>query len=391
MTKNPRDVKILMQNRIDLYEKGGGDLIQMLKTKEGLERLGVKVEISTDLKADLSKYDLVHLFNVSRVHETYMQFLNAKKQKKKIVISPIYHSLKEMDIFRRKGQSGFFKILNFFFHDYYSQEIIKNMVRYLSDRRQRKAIMLQLLKGFKNEQKEVLKEADAWILLAEQEGNFIEEELEVHNSHRFIIPNGVDSDFLSLDKINHQIKEGMKIPFTDFVLCVGRIEPRKNQINLIKALKGTGLNLVFIGGVNKNYEALFNKSYLNEFKKLLKSEKWVVWLNEKNHQEIDYYYKLAKVHVNPSWFEVLSLTNLEAAANNCMVVLSDVGCQKEYFQNEVFYCQPDDLKSIRKAVLKAYLRAYESHETELNNRIKESYNWNVIAQKTLAVYQYILN
>ena len=50
----------------------GGDTVQIEKTKEQLEKLGVEVDISLELEPDLSAYDLVHLTNVTRIQETYV-------------------------------------------------------------------------------------------------------------------------------------------------------------------------------------------------------------------------------------------------------------------------------------------------------------------------------
>ena len=77
-------MKILMQNRINVFSAPGGDTIQMLKTKEYLERIGCEVSIACDLNPDLKGIDLVHLFNITRINETYMQFKNAQKQNKPV-------------------------------------------------------------------------------------------------------------------------------------------------------------------------------------------------------------------------------------------------------------------------------------------------------------------
>ena len=68
----------------------GGDTVQIEKTKEQLEKLGVEVDISLELEPDLSAYDLVHLTNVTRIQETYVQMQNAKKQGKKVALSTIF-------------------------------------------------------------------------------------------------------------------------------------------------------------------------------------------------------------------------------------------------------------------------------------------------------------
>ena len=83
-------MKVLLQSRVNLFSVSGGDTIQVLKTKEYLCRLGIDTDISTELEPDVSYYDIVHLFNIIRPQEIYLQALNAKKLRKKIVLSPVY-------------------------------------------------------------------------------------------------------------------------------------------------------------------------------------------------------------------------------------------------------------------------------------------------------------
>ena len=85
------DIKVLMQNRTDMLKTLGGDAIQFLKTRKYLEKLGLNVDISFELKPPLQEYDLVHLFHLLHTsYETYIRCLNAKRQKKPIVLTPIY-------------------------------------------------------------------------------------------------------------------------------------------------------------------------------------------------------------------------------------------------------------------------------------------------------------
>ncbi|MBA7701117.1 hypothetical protein ES703_109848 [subsurface metagenome] len=66
-------MKVLMQSRVNLFKNLGGDSIQILKTKEYLEKIGAMIDISTELNPNLSSYDLVHLFNLNRPQEVYEQ------------------------------------------------------------------------------------------------------------------------------------------------------------------------------------------------------------------------------------------------------------------------------------------------------------------------------
>lgn len=70
-------MKVLFQTRTNLFDAPGGDLVQMLKTKEFLEKLGIHVYISLAFKTDLTSYDIVNLFNLMEPQDIYRQMLNA--------------------------------------------------------------------------------------------------------------------------------------------------------------------------------------------------------------------------------------------------------------------------------------------------------------------------
>ena len=66
-------MKVLFQSRKTLYSVPGGDTTQITKTKEYLEKLGVEVDVSLELNPDVSRYDIVHVFNLMRPLELYLQ------------------------------------------------------------------------------------------------------------------------------------------------------------------------------------------------------------------------------------------------------------------------------------------------------------------------------
>ena len=91
----------------------GGDLIQIYKTAEALKNKGIKVSFSSDSNQDLSKYDLVHIFNSPRFEETKQFFESAKKQNKPIAFSTIYWSKDELAVGVAKNKSVDFVYSNF--------------------------------------------------------------------------------------------------------------------------------------------------------------------------------------------------------------------------------------------------------------------------------------
>lgn len=76
-------MKVLFQSRKTLFTAPGGDTTQVLKTREFLEKLGVSVDVSIELQPDVSGYDIIHVFNLMRPQDLYLQVENAKNTGKK--------------------------------------------------------------------------------------------------------------------------------------------------------------------------------------------------------------------------------------------------------------------------------------------------------------------
>ena len=66
-------LRILLQNRPDVYQRPGGDTAQTEQTLAFLRREGHDARLSLELSPDLSAVDVVHLFNLTTPLETYIQ------------------------------------------------------------------------------------------------------------------------------------------------------------------------------------------------------------------------------------------------------------------------------------------------------------------------------
>lgn len=365
-------MKILMQNRIDAFSDSGGDTIQMLKTKEYLEKHGVEVDISLDLRPKLAGYDIVHLFNITRVHETYAQFINAKKQKKHVVVSPIYQNFDELDRMGSFGLKGFiWKIW-----DSSKREIIKTLWRAVSDWRQSKAALRQLIMGYRKQQEEVLTGADLLFPNSKLEVEAIKRDFNL-NFGFMIVPNAVDEFFEEKDE-----SFSLKMRLKDYVLCVGNYIERKNQLSLINAMKGLGFPLILIGGQVPSYK--------NYYQMILqaanKTNGLVRVLQRVSQKELASIYHGAKVVALPSWTETTGLSCLEGALAGCRVVITNRGYAREYFGEMAFYCNPADINSIQEAVIKAYK---SRSDDRLKKHILDNFTWEKAALATLEGYRKI--
>ena len=93
-------MKVLFQIRPGYKEGPSGDSVQMFMTKVYLEKLGVKVSISSRADIDLKNFDIIHIFNTMLLSEAYSFYKNAVNQKKRIIVSPIFI---DMHLYYRKS------------------------------------------------------------------------------------------------------------------------------------------------------------------------------------------------------------------------------------------------------------------------------------------------
>lgn len=372
-------MRVLMQNRVDAFKNMGGDTIQMLKTKEELEKLGVKVDISLELEPDLTEYDLVHLFNITRIHETWMQYKNAKKYNKKIVLSTIHHRKSEIEEYENKALMGKARLIKRILNSEESIQKFKTLFYTIQSKASFSAFFYQIKNGFLNQQKEVLEGVDMILPNSKMELEAIIDDFNIEKNKvkYFIIPNGVEINYINIAKKENKFVDKFKID--NFIFCPGRIEPRKNQINIIKALCNSDIKVVFAGAVNKKHKRYYEK-FINEIN--LNNNFYYVGLLDR--EMMFEAYKAAKVSVLASWFETTGLIGLEAAVGECNVVITEKGYTKEYYENYVWYCNPNDPCSIKRAILEAFKSDFRY---ELKENTVNKYSWRNAAIVTLKAYE----
>jgi glycosyltransferase involved in cell wall biosynthesis len=332
-------LKVLLQNRSSFRNSVAGDGIQLLKTQEYLKKINIDVDVSCEQQVDLSKYDLVHLFNLMPVDEIYPLFRNARDQKKKIVLSTIYWNPEEF--------------------------LLQNAnLRHLKDWWQKSMPMRE----------EMLREVDLILPNSKLELAMIQKGFSRVPKARIVI-NGVDRAYgwaRPESFVNHH-------GWRDFLLSVGRICRRKNQLAIIQAAKNIGLPLVLLGPVNDGL-------YYRDCRRASAGHK-VLFIDSLTQKDLSSAYAAARVHVLASWYDTPGLVSLEAALAGCTVVTTVRGCAKEYLGNLVHYCNPANGKSIEKAVEKAWLAR---KNPELKSHVLNFFTWERVAEQTLTAYKSVL-
>lgn len=368
-------MRVLFQARINLFSTPGGDTIQILKTREYLEKLGIRCDLSTSINAKIEyeKYDLVHLFNVTRIQETYWYARKAKQANKPVILSTIYWDNKDVE---KLSDIGFRSMFNKYL-TLNQIEFLKGLGRLILRRELNKPTLYLLYKGFRQLQLDLLNYVDYYLPNAEIEMEMFHRQFSSHKQLPYsVIPNAVEIP-TNIEKNNHSDYK----KFENCVLCVGRIDPRKNQLNLVRALKESDLKVVFVGQPAPNHRAYMKK--IEEEKR--PGMYFLGWIN---HDEITELYKLARVHICPSWYETPGLVSLEAGVSDCNIVVTDLGSTREYFGSLAYYCKPDSIISIHDEIIKAYNTPIDK---QLKDRILKNYTWEKTAEKTAVAYKTLLH
>ncbi len=133
------------------------------------------------------------------------------------------------------------------------------------------------------------------------------------------------------------------------MLSVGRIEPRKNTLALVRAARRLALPLVIAGEAPpgcEQYEAECRSA----------ADPQTIWLGRLDHHDplLASAYAAARVFALPSWFETPGLAALEAALAGCSVVITPFGSTKEYFGGLVEYARPHRPEEISRGLARCW-------------------------------------
>lgn len=188
------------------------------------------------------------------------------------------------------------------------------------------------------------------------------------------IVNGVDDIFFErADPSLFREAFGLHKPF---VLCMGNIERRKNQLSLIRALKGSGLHLVLAGQEREaDYAAQCHAD----------ADETVHFVGILEHGSAlqRSAYAAAEVLVLPSTLETPGLAALEAAAAGCRLAVTREGCTQEYFAEYACYMDPYDERDIAASVERAL---HLPRHDQLAQRVRQHFTWHRAAEQLRDVY-----
>ncbi len=351
--------------RATLYSSPGGDTKQLDLTAEALRQRGVTVDVVlANQTPDYSRYDLLHFFNIIRPADI---MAHVRRSGLPFLVSTVFL---DYGAFEKGARSGAIGLLNRFISED-GIEYVKAIARRVKNG-ERISSPEYLYRGHRRSVRWVAQRAAMLLPNSESEYRRFVAKYGLERPYR-VIPNGIDASVAG--RVSERSPE-----YDGGVLCVARIEGRKNQLNLIRALNGTPYRLFIHGKPSPNntgyYEACKREAGPNV--------RFSDWLTE---DELYRMYHSAKVHVLPSYFETTGLSSLEAAVMGCNIVVTDRGDTRDYFGDDAWYCEPEDPASIRAAIEAAHAAPYNP---AFRQRILEQYTWDRAGAETLAAYETVL-
>lgn len=358
-------MKVAFVSRASLFSDKGGDTIQIVNTAAELRLLGIEVDIFlADQKPDYGNYDFLHFFNIIRPDDILP---HVSRSRIPFVVSTIFVDYSEYEKKARQGPSAL--LFRFLSPDLI--EYLKALARFMANGVKIKSGYF-LLNGQKKSIQKIARMSQMLLPNSNSEYDRLSHAYNIQKKYR-VIPNGIDKILFKPGK--------NEIPRDDrLILCVARIEGRKNQLNLIRAIVHTPYHLVLIGAVATN-----QIDYYEQCKKAAGPNiEFIDFLEQK--LLLDYYRK-AKVHVLPSWFETTGLSSLEAAAMGCNIVITRKGDAYEYFENDAYYCDPESPDSIFQAIDQA---AGNGVPDGLSLKVLNQFTWEIAAKKTKEAYVELL-
>ena len=268
----------------------GGDWVALTGYGAGLRDHGVEVDLrSANDIGSLKDFDYVHLWAACSPDWGLPAAREAKRQGKKLIITPFWWSRdKRQEFYGRKG--------------------------------------LDLVEGYTPAVAETLKLADALFTVTRSEAEQCL--MLAPDATCLIVPVGIDNPIQAGPEPDH------------YILCVGRIEPHKNQHSLAAACNQLGHRLVLLGQtMSEGYTDLVRDK-----------GGWVVDLREGGDLLKAQLLARARVHALPSFFENPGLVHMESLAAGVPSVMGSWGTEPEFFSGLGQFCDPSSVNSIAEAI-----------------------------------------
>lgn len=205
-----------------------------------------------------------------------------------------------------------------------------------------------------------------------------------------VLPSKISVTYEAADVITETPMAVDKLLNDKFLLYVGKPQPHKNLKRLVRAysnvqLTRPQLKLVLVGKLDASYQLL--KNYVRR-----REISGVVFTDFVSEGQLRWLYENAQAYVFPSLSEGFGLPGLEALVHGLPLVSSRATCLPEIYKDAAIYFNPYDTEDMAQKI-KLVLEDKEltSKLRQKGFKVASLYSWEQTAEKTLAMYNEILN
>jgi len=326
-----------------------------------LRELGVEVDLVATESPETSGYDVAHVFGIFHPETAARQIDAVRKGSAPLVLSPIWLDLRPYFMTAPLVE----RALRVRTPGAVERRLETMRKRTRESRRSDKAA--RRADREVDLQRELVLRADMLLPASEVEAYRYGEQLRVASVPYAVAPVGTDEEALAVERTSERAG----------VICVGRVESKKNQAALLYALHDVDVDVTVVGReYDPRYSALCRR--------------WATprtrFAGTPSRDEVLAMMARAAVHAYPAWVEIPGLASIEAAAAGARIVSGDRGCEREYLGPEAEYADPSEPESIRAAVLRALGRGPRERGDALELRLRAR-TWRAHAEATLAAYR----
>ena len=224
--------------------------------------------------------------------------------------------------------------------------------------------------------------------VSEYSKNEISSRYKVKSKNITVIHNGADERRFYPGADGMEVVEDNGLKPGQYILSVGRLEPRKNHISLINAYAqlDTDMPLVIIGQRHFGFQHI--ETRINE---LGLSER-VLLLENIPDADLASFYRHASFFVYPTWAEGFGMPVIEAMASGVPVITSNTTSLPEIAGDAAILIAPDDESGLQNAMARLLINDELVQELGEQGRVRaKSFGWDQTAEKVRLVYERILN
>ncbi|MBI2471494.1 MAG: glycosyltransferase family 4 protein [Planctomycetes bacterium] len=225
---------------------------------------------------------------------------------------------------------------------------------------------------------------------------------EKYNRDASVIPNGV---IIPQILQNETILRRYGLAKGKYILSVGRFVPEKGFHDLIEAFNQLQLETRNSKPETQNSQLLIEGWKLVIVGRADHEDKYSLELKEKANQNsnivltgfltgdpLQEIYSQAGLFVLPSYYEGLPIVLLEALGYGLSCIVSDIPANREVELSNDRFFKAGHVESLAVKIKEFIIKPLSNEgKTRQINMIREGYNWEKIAEKTVAVYKKIYN